>query len=186
MPEWTLFAIVGIGGSVFLMGLYFDLPSSPHWAHGAAITSILLFVAILTWVHTRIQINFYEHFMLGHAYFGHFTEELKNAWAGRGLRCDSFENTRLGWHFVPLLYVLVPGYAIWSSPYYLMVLGALLVHVAAIPAYFLARRLSGSVMVGWLFAAAWLLLPSNSRLIYSNTYGFQWIYIAIPLLAMNH
>ena len=47
--------------------------------------------------------------MLGHADFGHFTKELKNALAGRGLRSDSFENTRLGWHFVPLMYVFVPA-----------------------------------------------------------------------------
>lgn len=181
---FSLLAITGIGASVYLMGIHTKLSYWLWLSNNVAIGSIVLFIVILTLIHTFIQINFYEHFMLGHADFGHFTEELKNAWSGRGLRCDSFENTRLGWHFVPLLYVLVPGYALWPSPYYLMAMGALLVHLAAIPAYFLARKLSGSVMVGWLFAFAWLLLPSNSRLIYSNTYGFQWIYITIPMLAI--
>ncbi|MCH7596364.1 MAG: DUF2079 domain-containing protein, partial [Planctomycetes bacterium] len=157
--------------------------SDRRWS-AAAVASIVVAIALLTLIHTRLQIQFFEHFMLGHSDFGHFTEELKNVLAGRGLRSDSFDNTRLGWHFVPLLYLLVPGYALWPSPVYLMVCGAFAVHVAALPAYFLAKRRSDSVLVGWLFAVAWLLLPSLSRLVYSNTYGFQWIYVAIPLIAL--
>lgn len=151
--------------------------------HAVAIGTLLVMIGLATVVHTLLQINFFDHFMLGHADFGHFTEELKNAWLGRGLRSDSFPNTRLGWHFVPLMYVLVPGYALWPSPVYLMVVGALAVHLAALPVYVTARRLSGSTLVGWLFGVAWLLLPSQSRLVYSNTYGFQWIYVTVQLLA---
>jgi len=162
-----------------------NLPMRPPVKAGGrwAFTSLLLLIALATTVHTLLQINFFEHFMLGHADFGHFTEELKNALSGRGLRSDSFPNTRLGWHFVPLLYLLVPGYAVWPSPVYLMFVGALVVHLPALPVYACARRLSGSMLVGWLFGVAWLLLPSQSRLVYSNTYGFQWIYVAMPLLA---
>lgn len=152
--------------------------------HPLAVSSIVMLIGLLTVVHTQLQINFFEHFMFGHSDCGHFAEELKNALAGRGLRSDSFENTRLGWHFTPLLYVLVPGYALWPSPVYLTVCGALLVHIPALPAYFLAKRLSGSVAIGWMFAAAWLLLPSSSRLVYANTYGFQWTCSMIPLLAV--
>lgn len=162
------------------LGFSHDKPTT----HYLAIGSILLFVALLTLIHTRIQLNYFEHFMLGHADIGHFTEELKNALAGRGLRSDSFDNTRLGWHFVPLMYVLVPGYALWPSPVYLMVCSGLIVHVVALPAYFLARRLSGSVLIGWLWGVAWLLLPSQGRLIYGNTYGFQWNNMTMPLLAL--
>jgi uncharacterized membrane protein len=146
--------------------------------------SIILLIALLTVVHTRIQLNFFEHFMLGHSDIGHFTEELKNALAGRGLRSDSFDNTRLGWHFVPLLYVLAPGYALWPSPVYLMVCGAAVVHLPALPVYYVARRLSGSTAIGLIWAVAWLLLPSQSRLIYANTYGFPWNNVTMPVLAL--
>lgn len=152
-------------------------------AHPAALLSIVLLILAATILHTRIQINFFEHFMLGHSDIGHFTEELKNSLAGRGLRSDSFENTRLGWHFTPLLYSLAPGYALWPSPIYLMVCGPLLLHLPAIAVYILARRLSGSVRIGWLFAVTWLALPSLSRMVYSNTYGFAWVYMSVPLLA---
>jgi uncharacterized membrane protein len=148
-----------------------------------AIASLAALIALFTVVHTRIQINFFDHFMMGHADVGHFTEELKNALAGRGLRSDSFDNTRLGWHFVPLLYVLVPGYVLWPSPVYLMACGAFVLHAAALPAYWLARRRTGSMLVGWLFGLAWILLPSVSRMIYSNTYGFAWLYCSVPILA---
>ncbi len=176
--------ILATGGAAFRVGTQFAAPPRHRDVQRVAFASLVALVLAFTVVHARLQINFFEHFMLGHADFGHFTEELKNALAGRGLRCDSFENTRLGWHFVPLLYVLVPGYALWPSPVYLMVCSALFVHVVALPAYYFARKLSGSVLVGWMFGLAWLLLPSQSRLVYSNTYGFQWIYVAMPLLGL--
>ncbi|MGB2984345.1 MAG: DUF2079 domain-containing protein [Phycisphaerae bacterium] len=180
----SLLMILAAGWAAYRVATRASARPAYPWAHPLAVGSLVLLIAVLTIVHTRTQINFFEHFMLGHADFGHFTEELKNALAGRGLRSDSFENTRLGWHFVPLLYVLVPGYALWSSPAYLMVCSALFVHVVALPVYYLARRLSGSAAIGFMWAAAWLLLPSQSRLVYSNTYGFQWIYVAMPLLAV--
>ncbi len=181
---FSVVMVLSAGWAAFRAALYLPAGTRRPWGHGAALGSIILLIMLLTAVHTRLQINFFEHFMLGHADFGHFAEELKNCLAGRGLRSDSFDNVRLGWHFVPLLYVLVPGYALWPSPVYLMVCGALLVHVVALPAYCLVRRLTGSAMLGWMVAVAWLLLPSQSRLVYSGTYGFQWIYFAMPLLGV--
>lgn len=159
---------------------------APRWdrADRWSIAALVAAIALLVVVHTRIQINFFEHFMLGHADIGHYAEELKNAAAGRGLRCDSFPNTRLGWHFVPLMYVLVPVYALWPTPALLMGAGATLVHLPALLVYFLARRLAGSSAIALSFAAAWLFLPSISRLIYANTYGFQWDYASLPCLML--
>jgi len=148
-----------------------------------AVASLAALVVLATLIHTRIQINFFNHFMLGHADVGHFTEELKNALVGRGLRSDSFDNTRLGWHFVPLMYVLVPGYALWPSPVFLMTCGAFVLHVPALIVFWFARKRTDSILDGWLFATAWLLLPSINRLIYSNTYGFAWLYVSVPILA---
>ncbi|MFH1110762.1 MAG: DUF2079 domain-containing protein [Planctomycetota bacterium] len=178
---WTF--ILGAGWVALRAGVRLRPAPVPASAHTRVLLSLILLIGAATLLHTRIQINFFEHFMLGHSDIGHFTEELKNCLAGRGLRSDSFENTRLGWHFTPLLYVLAPGYALCRSPVYLMVCGPLLLHLPAIPIYFLARRRSGSVRVAWLFAVAWLVHPSLSRMVYANTYGFAWIYMSVPLLA---
>lgn len=189
----TLLHILGAGWSVRLAldtksgcdVVVGDLESSTRrggFIRVLAPGSLVLLIVTMTVIHTRIQINFFEHFMLGHADMGHFAEELKNVLAGRGLRSDSFPNTRLGWHFTPLLYLLAPFYWLWPSPVFLMACSALFVHGAAVPIYWLARRLSGSPLTAWLLSLAWLLHPSISRLPYSGTYGFQWLYVTLPLV----
>lgn len=199
----VLLAIIGAAGTAYLAASYLGPGSSdgqthlplllqntanakppPVAFHRAAVAGVLLAIAVLTFIHVRIQLNYYNHFMFGHADIGHFTEELKNALDGRGLRSDSFENTRLGWHFVPLLYVLVPGYALWPSITYLMTIGPLVLHLTALPAFWFVRNRTGSVAIAACCATAWLLLPSVSRLVYSNTYGFAWLYTSVPLLGL--
>jgi uncharacterized membrane protein len=179
---FTFLSVLSGGATVFLAGLRGSVACSPRPRLAVAI--LISLIGLLTLIHTRIEINFFEHFMFGHADVGHFTEELKNVLAGRGLRSDSFDNTRLGWHFVPLQFVLVPGYILWPSPKYLMALGPLVLHLGALPAFWFARRRSGSVLVAFLIGLAWLFLPSLSRLVYSNTYGFAWLYCSVPLLGV--
>ena len=178
----TFLSVLGGGATVFLAGLRSSVGGTPR--PRLAVAFLVSLIGLLTLIHTRIEINFFEHFMFGHADVGHFTEELKNALAGRGLRSDSFDNTRLCWHFSPLLYSLVPGYILWPSPKYLMTLGPLVLHLGALPAFWFARRRSGSVLVAFLIGLAWLFLPSLSRLVYSNTYGFAWLYCSVPLLGV--
>ncbi len=180
---FLLVAMIGAGTAAFLAGSRLRFTRNESFPK-LAFVSLLVLIALLTLEHMQIQWNFYNHFMFGHADIGHFTEELKNALAGRGLRSDSFDNTRLGWHFVPLMFVLVPGYAIWPSIHYLMMLGPLVLHLGALPVFWLVRRRTSSVLVAWTCALAWLLLPSLSRLVYSNTYGFAWLYTAVPLAAL--
>jgi len=185
-PRFAVSLLMVLSGAwaAFRVGVRIHPLPGPQGSHAYALLAVLGAIVVLTVVHTRIQINFYEHFMLGHADFGHYTEELHNLLAGRGPRSDSFECTRFGLHFTPLIFVLAPGYWLWPSPYYLMVCGPLLLHAVALPVYLLARRLSGSALVALLFALAWLLLPSLSRMVYANTYGFQWTYFSMPLLAL--
>jgi uncharacterized membrane protein len=178
----TFLSVLGGGATVFLVGLRGSVAGRPR--PRLAIAILVSLIGLLTLIHTRIEINFFDHFMFGHADVGTFTEELKNALAGRGLRSDSFDNTRLGWHFTPLLYSLVPGYILWPSPKYLMTLGPLVLHLGALPAYWFTRRRSGSVWVAFLIGLAWLFLPSLSRLVYSNTYGFAWLYCSVPVLGV--
>lgn len=178
---WLMFVC---GWAALRVGARYGFEIRGRWANRTAIAAIVVAIAAATWIHARIQINFFEHLMLGHADFGHYAEELHNFVNGHGLRSYSFEHGRFGLHFVPLIFALVPGYLLWPSPVYLFVCGPLFVHVVALPAYLLARRLSGSIVVGLMCGFTWLLLPSVSRLVYSNTYGFQWMYVSMPLIAL--
>ncbi len=181
--HFLILAMTGAGTAAYFAGSKLRL-SGGTARSTLALISLFVIIAVLTVLHIQIQLNFYNHFMFGHADIGHFTEELKNALAGRGLRSDSFENTRLGWHFVPLMFVLVPGYALWPSITYLMTLGPLVLHLGALPVFWFVRRRTDSVLTAWVCALAWLCLPSLSRLVYSNTYGFAWLYTSVPLLCL--
>lgn len=156
-----------------------------HSGHHVVLSVVWALIIVLVVIHTSIQLDHYDHFRMGHADVGHFVEELKNCLWGRGLRSDSFDNIRLGWHFTPLLYVLVPLFAIWPSLTLLMACGALFVHLPALFIYSAVRRRTNDVTTALIFALAWLALPSLGRMIYSNTYGFQWDYATIPLMAAS-
>ncbi len=168
---WRLGSIVSIGRS----------SRSAYWIGLAVILSLVI---ALTLVHTGIQRNYYDHFMFGHADIGHYLEEMKNCLAGRGLRSDSFDFVRHGWHFVPLFHVVVPFFWLWPTETFWMVFGAFTMHATALIAYVFAKRVTGSVFCALCWGIAWLLLPSVGRMVFSNTYGFQWTCVAIPLLGL--
>jgi len=152
-------------------------------SHHFALIGIWVLILVLVIVHVSIQLNFFDHFQMGHADVGHFAEELKNCLRGRGLRSDSFDNIRLGWHFTPLLYILVPFFAIWPSITFLMVCGPLFLHLPALFIYSAVRRKTGDVPTAVALSLAWLALPSLGRMVYSGSYGFQWDYATVPLMA---
>ena len=139
-------------------------------------------VASTVW-HTLGQINFWQHFLLGYADFGLFTTELEHCLPWKDVGSARFADTRMGYHCVPMFYLLAPVYAIFRSPIFLMVVGTFVLNLAAAAFFQLARDRTGSGMVGLLVGLAWLALPSISRLPYTNTYGFQSIFLAVPWLA---
>lgn len=176
-------AIVGLVWSLDLLG-----GGVRPWRGGAIVDAAapwLLVVAIIAgaiW-HGNEQARLWRDFMLGYADFGFFTTDLEHClpWNDHGsLR---FIDIRMGYHCVPVFYLLAPLYAIARTPLFLMYLGPLALNLAALPFYQLARQRSQSATVGLIVGLAWLLVPSISRLPYSNTYGFQSIYLAVPWLA---
>lgn len=184
---WWLVALSAWAASRAATMLRTSAPSdgTPFGASRAAdrigLAAIIVLIALAVVVHVQIQRNFFEHFLLGHADMGNYAEELKNCLAGRGLRSDSAPYTRLGWHFVPLYYALAPGYAAWPTPIYLMTCGAILTHLPALLVYVGVRRMTGSAVIAFAWAMAWMLQPSISRGVYANTYGFQWTLASLPL-----
>ncbi|MGD2110050.1 MAG: DUF2079 domain-containing protein [Phycisphaerae bacterium] len=176
--------IVGFGWSIDRLGV--GLTPSPRIESAGTWALPLLLLAIIaaTVWHAREQVHLWKHFMLGYADFGFFTTELEHCLPWKDVGPLRFSDTRLGYHSVFMFYVLVPFYAVFRSPVFLMVIGPLVLNLAAIPFYHLAKARSGSSLIGLIVGLAWLALPSVSRLPYSNTYGFQSIYIAVPWLAM--
>lgn len=146
------------------------------------LAALIVAIIIATVWHAWMQREFWRHFMLGYADFGLYTRELEYCLYNNDI-ADRWANTRMGYHFEPLFYLLAPAYALFRSPMFLMVVGPLALNSAALAFYWLAARRTESPPIGLTAGLAWLALPSISRMPYANTYGFESVYLAVPLLA---
>lgn len=176
-------AIVGFSWSIDRLGSCIPVANRGDARNGqATIVLVAVLLASTIW-HTFQQVNYWQHFLLGYADFGLFTTELEHCLPWKDVGTSRFSDTRMAYHFIPMFYLLVPFYAVFRSPIFLMAVGTFVLNLAAIPFYQLAKQQTGSSLIGLLVGLAWLALPSISRLPYSSTYGFQSIYLAVPCLA---
>ncbi len=76
----------------------------------------------------------------------------------------------LGVHFSPILFVILPVYALYQSPETLLVFQSFILAVAALPLYWLARDKLNSKIYGLAFAVAYLLNPALHGV---NTFDFH-------------
>ncbi len=175
--------VIGVGWCVARLGEGLPLPGWFQRLDRFAPALVVIAVVASTVFHALEQVHFWRHFLLGYADFGLFTTELEHCLPFKDVGAARFVDTRMGYHCVPMFYLLAPLYAVFRAPAFLMVVGPLALNLAAIPFYQLARERTGVPTVGLVVAVAYLALPSLSRLPYSNTYGFQSIYLAVPWLA---
>lgn len=111
---------------------------------------------------------------------GAFEQTFWNTVHGRVMQ-NNLEEVRnhLGVHMSPWLFALVPGYALFQSPYYLLIVQTLALALGAWPLYLLALRVLGSKKWALLIAAVYLLYPP---LHWVNLFDFHEIAFFVPLL----
>jgi uncharacterized membrane protein len=80
---------------------------------------------------------------------------------------DSLAFSFLGTHFSPVLYLLVPLYAVVQRPETLLFVQSLVIGLGGIPVYKLAKRFHGEA-VGLAFLGAYLVYPGNIGLNLDN------------------
>lgn len=109
-----------------------------------------------------------------------FVQSFWNASHGGGL-VNSLEQVpnHLGLHFSPWLLLLVPGYALFNSPYFLLIIQTITLALGAWPLYLLSRRVLISIPLSRVIVAAYLLFPG---LQWANIYDFHEITFFVPLL----
>ena len=103
---------------------------------------------------------------------GHFLEVTSADAAGRQM-------SRLGAHVDPILAVFAIPWLVWPSPMMLLVAQAVIVSLAAWPAYRLGLRALGDARAAFLLAVALLLYPP---LQYAVLNEFHPVTLAIPFL----
>jgi uncharacterized membrane protein len=90
--------------------------------------------------------------------------------------------THLGVHFTPTLAVLLPIYAVFSHPITLLVIESLALVAAALPLWWLTRRVTGSQRAAYVFALAYLMFPHTIGM---NIHGFKELALW-PLLGFTY
>jgi uncharacterized membrane protein len=93
-----------------------------------------------------------------------------------------WEGSRFAYHFEPVLFGLLPLYAVLPHAETLLVLQSVAIGSGAVPVYLLARRQLGQG-VGLIFAVLYLLYPAVHAV---NSFDFHATALAIPLLLSSH
>ena len=88
--------------------------------------------------------------------------------------------TQFAVHFSPILFLIVPFYALFQTPITLLVIKSTAIAFGAIPVFVLAKKVLGKSMWGLVFAAGYLLYPAVHGI---NWYDFQ-PQIFFPTLAL--
>ena len=139
------------------------------------IAAVLLYIVVFGVASAMRHYNF-----LTQAWdMGIFDQMFGNAAHGRafGGTIEELPN-HFGVHMSPWLYVLLPVYMLFPSPYTLLILQTLFLGLGAIPVYLLARRILNNKKIPALVAGAYLLYPA---LHWINLYDFHPIAFFIPL-----
>jgi uncharacterized membrane protein len=87
----------------------------------------------------------------------------------------------LAFHVEPMLLLFVPLYALGGGVVWLLVIQAAAVALGALPAFVLARRMTGSPWIGVAVASAYLLSPLGQWAVLSD---FHTSTVAAPLLVL--
>ena len=136
---------------------------------------IILYICI---VGTIVSFRHY-HFETQAWDLGIFDQSFWNTIHGRVMQ-NSLEElpNHFGVHISPFLLLLVPGYAIFQSPYYLLLIQTIALGLGALPLYFLALNILQRKNFALLISAGYLLYPS---LHWVNLFDFHEISFFVPL-----
>jgi uncharacterized membrane protein len=110
---------------------------------------------------------------------GIFTQYMWTTLNGHGvLYAPLLESSVWGWHAQPILFFILPIYAVFPHPETLLVLQSSVLALGALPIYLIARDELGAKF-GVVFAAIYLLYPALHGV---NSFDFHPVALAIPIL----
>ena len=116
---------------------------------------------------------------------GVYLQMLWNTAHARPFQTTLLESNRLhlAEHVALLLPILSPWYALQPDPRWLFVAQTVVLALAGVPVYLLARRKIGGVMVPTLFVAGYFLMPTVTEVAYDAFYPIVWAALPISFAA---
>jgi uncharacterized membrane protein len=154
------------------------------WASLAALPALLIGAAWVIYA-TWSSVAELETFNSTSRDIGVYLQMLWNTAHGRPFQTTLLESNRvhLAEHVALLLLALSPAYAFLPSPRWLFGLQSLLLAMAGIPVYLLARRLLGGVLLPTLFVAAYFAMPTLTEIGFDAFYPVTWTALPIGFAA---
>jgi uncharacterized membrane protein len=148
-------------------------------SHVVVVVAAIVLMATLLSV---LSIQKYRRYDDGRFDLGNMVQAVDNTAHGRFLEVTSLDGrqvSRLGAHVDPILAVFALPWLLWPSPVMLLIAQAVVVCLAAWPAYRLGLRLLGDSRAALLGALALLVYPALG---YAVLNEFHPVTLAIPLL----
>ena len=153
----------------------------PDLARRFFIYMVIAMVAAAT-ILSILAVQRYRNYYGGRFDLGNMVQAVYNTAHGHFLQVTTAtgkQTSRLGSHVDPILAVFALPWLVWPSPEMLLVAQAVIVSLAAWPAYRLGLRILGDPRAAFLLSCALLLYPP---LEYAVLNEFHPVTLAIPLL----
>src|SRR3989344_651265 len=145
-------------------------------------TIFIVFAAIFIYISVlgSVSVSRHYNFQTQAWDMGIFVQTFWNTAQGRIMQ-NSIEEVpnHFGVHMSPILFLLVPGFLIFPSAYYLLIIQTLALAFGALPLYLFAKKILQRKDFALLLAIGYLLYPSLHRV---NLFDFHPISFFPPLL----
>src|SRR3989338_1036055 len=111
------------------------------WLEKRATLTLALLLVFFSAFWTALTFWKYNNFLYNALDLSIYAQVFWNTAQGRWFQMSIHPQSYLGDHFEPLILLLTPIYALWRDPRTLLIIQILIVHLAAIPLYLLARNI---------------------------------------------
>jgi len=133
-------------------------PHTPRYYARFLALAATAYALVFAW----LSVARYQTFYAALNDLGMYTQQLWGNLHGHWFLCSTYGlrgDTMLAEHFMPLILLLTPFYALWQDPRTILFIQALAVALATLPLYGVALRLGLDRRVGLLLAGSYLLHP---------------------------
>ncbi|MBI4588462.1 MAG: DUF2079 domain-containing protein [Candidatus Rokubacteria bacterium] len=171
-PEELFLALLGVIALRALLRPY----RLPAWSPGRVVPAAVIAYAV---VFSFITVTRHWAFRTHALDLGYYVQLLWSVSRGLGASVSLPEMHAWGDHFSPTLYLLVPLFALFPGPVFLLVAQSVAFSLGALPLFALARRRLGSEGAAAAFALLYLVSPTLHGI---NLRDFHAAALATPLL----
>jgi len=141
-----------------------------------------LFIAVFVYITVVGTVSILRHYQFQTQAWdmGIFEQTMWNTVNGRVMQNSLEEvSNHLGVHMSPFLFLLVPFYIFFQSPYFLIIIQTLALGLGAFPLYFFAKEKLNSPRLAQAIALSYLLHPSLHSI---NLFDFHPVAFFIPFI----